>query len=372
MKVIKLTWIFILSILGASGLGAPGQAETLSTSQGDLALTRMAEGFDVPWAIAFLPDNRALVTDRGGALYVVEDRTKFRIKGTPRVFAQGQGGLLDVMVPRNFSQSREIFLTFSKRQKQGSGTALAVASLSPDFKRLTNVRILFEATPNSNSTRHYGSRVIEAGDGTLFMTLGERGERNTAQDLSLHQGSVVHLNRDGSAPTDNPFTNVPDAQNHIWSYGHRNPQGLAQDQRGRIWAVEHGAKGGDEINQIRKGANFGWPVISYGRHYSGAKIGEGTTKPGMQQPSWFWDPSIAPSGLVIYSGKLWPEWRGDFFVGSLKFDYISRLSGPTLTENERLKGPQTGRIRDVVEAPDGSIWFASETDGAIYRVTPAN
>lgn len=180
------------------------------------------------------------------------------------------------------------------------------------------------------------------------------------------------MSRNGGIPANNPFVSRREAQPQIWSYGHRNPQGIAFDRRGRLWVVEHGAKGGDEINLIRKGANYGWPVISFGRHYSGAKIGEGTSKPGMQQPVWYWDPSIAPSGMMIYSGKLWPSWRGHFFVGSLKLDFISRLSGESLAEKERLKGPATGRIRDIAEAPDGSIWFASENDGAIYRLTPAN
>lgn len=363
----KLIWVLIFSLVASMP-----QAEVLKSSQGALVVTQMADGFDIPWAIAFLPDNDVLVTDRGGALYIVRQHKKHRIKGTPRVVAQGQGGLLDVMVPRDFSQSREIFLTFSKRQNRGSGTALAVAELSLDFKRLTRFRILFEAAPSSTTSRHYGSRVIEAADGSLVMTLGERGERDSAQDLSLHQGSIIRLNRDGTVPRDNPFVSDPAAQSQIWSYGHRNPQGLAQDQRGAIWEVEHGAQGGDEINLIRKGANYGWPVISYGRHYSGSKIGEGTSKPGLQQPAWYWDPSIAPSGMMIYSGKLWPQWRGHFFVGSLKFDYISRLSGRALTEKEHLKSAQTGRIRDVAEAPDGSIWFVSETEGAIYRITPAH
>lgn len=367
MTKLIVTWILVL-MLGVASV----QAQGVNSSQGPLVLTRMADGFKIPWAIAFLPDNGVLVTDRGGDLYFLRGQKKHRIQGTPRVVTQGQGGLLDVMVPRDFSQSREIFLTFSKRQKLGSGTALAVAKLSDDFKRLDNLHILFEAAPSSTTSRHYGSRVIEAADGTLIMTLGERGERDNAQDLSLHQGSIIRLNRNGSVPPDNPFTSDPSAQDLIWSYGHRNPQGLALDQRGGLWAVEHGAKGGDEINLILKGANYGWPVISFGRHYSGAKIGEGTSRSGMQQPSWYWDPSIAPSGMMIYSGKLWPDWRGHFFVGSLKFDYISRLSGRVLTEKERLQGPETGRIRDVVEAPDGSIWFASETEGAIYRLSPAN
>ncbi len=345
------------------------QAETLPSSLGPLKVTRVAEGFDVPWAIAFLPQGGFLVSERDGQLWVVRDGQTQAVKGIPKVAAEGQGGLLDVMVPRDFSDSREIFLTYSKRQGRGLGTALAVGRLSADYTRLTEVRQLFEAAPVATGGRHFGARVVEAPDGHLFVSLGERGDRPSAQNLRLHQGSVVRIARDGSVPEGNPFAARDDAQPEIWSYGHRNPQGMALDLQGNLWVAEHGARGGDEVNRIRRGANYGWPVISYGRHYSGRKIGEGTEKPGMEQPEWYWDPSIAPSGMMIYSGTMWPQWRGDIFVGSLKFDYISRLSGAPLKEVEQLKSAQTGRIRDVQEAPDGSIWFASETEGAVFRLS---
>ncbi|MGR3759417.1 PQQ-dependent sugar dehydrogenase [Roseobacteraceae bacterium NS-SX3] len=344
-------------------------AETLPSSQGPLRLTRMADGFDVPWGFAFLPEGGFLVTERAGRLYHVRDGRKQRVSGVPRVAADGQGGLLDVMIPRDFTRSRQVYLTFAKRQGRGAGTALAVGQLSRDRGTLTGVRVIFEAAAGATGGRHFGSRVEEAPDGTLFMTVGERGNRKSAQNLALHQGSVVRINRDGSIPAGNPFVRTHGAQPQIWSYGHRNPQGLAVDLSGRIWVAEHGARGGDEVNLIRKGANYGWPVISYGRHYSGAKIGEGTSKPGMEQPAWYWDPSIAPSGMIIYSGRMWPSWRGSFFVGSLKFGMISRLSGGPLKEVERLQNARTGRVRDLQEAADGSIWFASETEGAIYRIS---
>ncbi|QAX29605.1 PQQ-dependent sugar dehydrogenase [Leisingera sp. NJS204] len=344
-------------------------AENLPTSQGGLSVTRIADGFDVPWAFDFLPGGGLVVTERDGRLFHVRAGHKERIKGVPPVAAEGQGGLLDVMVPRDFAQSREIFLTFARRQGRGAGTALAVGRLSQDNSRLENVRVLFEAAPGALGGRHFGARVVEAKDGSLFVSLGERGDRPSAQNLRLHQGSVVRINRDGSVPAGNPFTVTQGAQPEIWSYGHRNPQGMALDLQGNLWVAEHGAKGGDEVNRVRKGANYGWPVISYGRHYSGSKIGEGTAKPGMEQPEWYWDPSIAPSGMMIYSGRMWPQWRGDIFVGSLKFDYISRLSGTPLKEAEQLRSSETGRIRDVQEAPDGSIWFASESEGAVFRLS---
>jgi glucose/arabinose dehydrogenase len=224
--------------------------------------------------------------------------------------------------------------------------------------------------PGSTGGRHFGSRLIEGRDGFLYATLGDRGDRPSAQDLGRQNGSVIRIARDGSVPLDNPFVDTPGAQPEIWSYGHRNPQGAALDGSGNLWVVEHGARGGDEVNRVEKGANYGWPVISYGRHYSGLKIGEGTAKEGMEQPAHYWDPSIAPSGMMIYQGDMFPDWRGDIFVGSLKFEMISRLEGNPLREVERIESAETARVRDITEAPDGSIWFLSVGQGAAYRITP--
>ncbi len=345
-------------------------AETLETSQGSVRVTKMVGGLDTPWAIGILPSGAFLVTERDGDLLFVSDGASKRVRGVPKVAANGQGGLLDVTVARDFAQSREIFLTFSKPQQGGAGTALAVARLSESGDRLTNLRVVFEAMPGGSGGRHFGSRVVEAEDGRLFVTIGDRGDRPSAQDRSNHMGSVVRINRDGSVPDDNPFVGQSDVRAEIWSFGHRNPQGAGLDARGRLWVSEHGAKGGDEVNLVRPGANYGWPVISYGVHYSGQKIGDGTSKPGLEQPEHYWDPSIAPSGLLVYSGKLWPAWKGDIFVGSLKFDYIARLSGSPLAEVEQIKGAETERVRDIVEAPDGSIWFLSVGEGAVYRMAP--
>ncbi len=350
--------------------GVPALAQHVSSSEGPLRVERIAEGFDIPWAFAFLPDGSVLVTERGGQLFRVADGRKHRVGGTPRVEVRGQGGLLDVMVPRDFADSRQVFLTYARKQPGGAGTALAVAQLDKAGTRLSGLRTIFEMSPGNSGGRHFGSRVIEAPDGKLFVTLGERGDRPAAQDLGNHNGTVVRLNRDGSVPSDNPFVKTAGARPEIWSFGHRNPQGADFDGQGQLWVVEHGARGGDEVNRIRRGVNYGWPVISYGRHYSGFKIGDGTSKPGMEQPEHYWDPSIAPSGMMIYSGKLWPAWRGDFFVGSLKFNMISRLSGAPMRETERISGAETGRIRDVAEAPDGAIWFLSETEGALFRLSP--
>ncbi|MEM9552595.1 MAG: PQQ-dependent sugar dehydrogenase [Pseudomonadota bacterium] len=346
-------------------------SQTLDTGAGPVAVTPMVTGLDAPWGVAILPDSGFLVTERDGDLIHVRDGRAQKVAGVPSVVESGQGGLLDVTLPRDFAQSREVFLTYSKRQGGGSGTALDIGRLSQDGSRLTDMRTVFESAPVGRTGRHFGSRVVEARDGTLFVTIGDRGDRPSAQDRSNHNGAVVRINRDGSVPSDNPFVGQTGVQPHIWSFGHRNPQGAGLDLDGRLWTAEHGARGGDEVNRIRKGANYGWPVISYGVHYSGRKIGEGTSKTGMEQPAHYWDPSIAPSGLLVYSGKLWPEWRGSMFVGSLKFDYISRLDGGRLSEVEQINGPETARVRDIIEAPDGSIWFISVGQGAVYRMAPA-
>ncbi|MGV6847816.1 MAG: PQQ-dependent sugar dehydrogenase [Marinibacterium sp.] len=348
-----------------------GMAQSLTTSAGRVEVRTMVDGLSEPWAVGILPDGSFLVTERGGTLlYVVNGKAR-KVTGAPRVRAQGQGGLLDVTLARDFARTRTVFLSYSKAQPGGgAGTALAVARLSPNGSRLTHLRTIYEAPDGGTTGRHFGSRVVEALDGTLFLTIGDRGKPENAQDRSLAHGSIIRVNRDGTVPADNPFVGQPGIRPEIWSFGHRNPQGAGLDALGRLWTSEHGARGGDEVNLIQKGANYGWPVISYGVNYDGTKIGEGTAKPGMQQPKFYWDPSIAPSGLLVYSGKLWADWRGDIFVGSLKFDYISRLDWAPPREREKIKGPMTDRVRDIVEAPDGSIWFISVGRGAIYAMHP--
>ena len=364
--------LLALAVLAYPTSGAAA-AERM-TESGPVAITEVATNLDVPWALAFLPDGEFLVTERGGTLYHFDSSGhRTRVVGTPDVRARGQGGLLDVIAARDFAESREIFLSFSMPAEGGrrSGTALAAARLAEDNGRLVDLDIIFEMTPASSGGRHFGSRIVEAPDGTLMLTIGDRGERDSAQDLARHGGKIIRMRRDGGVPGDNPLAGREGALPEIWSWGHRNPQGAALDAAGVLWAVEHGAKGGDEINRIAPGRNYGWPVISYGRHYSGARIGEGVAKPGMEQPEFHWDPSIAPSGLAIYSGRLRPEWRGHFLVGSLKFDLISRLDpNGGFREAERLDFPETDRVRDVREAPDGSIWFLSEGHGSVFRMLP--
>ncbi len=361
------------SFLAACLILLPTAAPALESAAGNLSVMPMATGLDEPWGIDFLPGGGWIVTERDGQLLVFDaGGNRTAVAGVPEVYANGQGGLLDVMIPRDFPTSREVFLSFAMPQQGGAGTALASARLSADGSELQDLRVLFQMSPGSDGGRHFGSRIVEGPEGHLFLTMGDRGDRPSSQDLGVHNGSVIRINRNGTVPADNPFAATAGAQPEIWSYGHRNPQGAALDLDGNLWVNEHGARGGDEVNLVRRGANYGWPVIAYGRHYSGLKIGEGTEREGMEQPVHYWDPSIAPSGMVVYSGTLWPEWRGDVFVGSLKFDMISRLEadGGGLREAERIEGPETERVRDIVEAPDGSIWFLSVGRGTAYRVTP--
>ena len=354
-------------------LAGQGHAQTrLDTSAGPMEISRVADGFEEPWALGFLPDGGIIVTERDGTLVILRDDTRVEVSGVPEVFAEGQGGLLDVMVPRDFAQSREIWLSYAAPLSGGAATAVGKGRLSADGRALEDFAQLYvgDAMPGG---RHFGSRIVEAADGTVFVTTGDRGTGpggTEAQDLARVEGSVIHLNRDGS-----PASAQDGWRAGLYSKGHRNAQGATLGPDGALWLVEHGAQGGDELNIVRQGANYGWPVISYGVNYNGAAIGTGQAAEGMEQPLHYWDPSIAPSGLIVYSGALVPDWAGDVFTGSLNQSFLSRLdpdtSAATGFAEERIEAEETGRVRDVREAPDGSIWFLSVLDGAIYRLAPA-
>lgn len=369
LRRLTLSLSLLLSSTAFAPLMAQVTSETIQTSTGAMQVSAMVTGLDEPWSFGFLPDGKIVLTERDGRVLLVTPGTGVKsLRTPPQVDVDGQGGLLDVLVPRDFAQSRTLFFTHAKRQGRGNGTAVTKAKLNSDDTALVNHETIFEITPGSSGGRHFGSRIVEARDGTLFVTVGDRGSDDTAQDRSLHNGSVLRITKTGSAPSDNPFVNTDGVQPEIWSYGHRNPQGAALDKSGQLWITEHGARGGDEVNRIQKGGNFGWPVISYGTHYSGRSIGEGTSKPGMEQPETYWDPSIAPSGLTFYDGAELRGWSGDMFAGSLKFDYISRLDGSPLREVEQIQGDSTQRVRDVRQGPDGAIWFLSVGNGALYRM----
>ena len=361
-KLVNLVRMIACSIVAFSGL--------LTHAAAEIVITPRITGLDAPWGMAHLPDGSVLITEKEGKVLLWRDGQTRTVTGAPAVVDSGQGGLLDITAARDFETTRTVWLTYSKRQQGGAGTALAAAELSSDGTQLQNVRDLFVMAPGSSGGRHFGSRVVEARDGTLFVTIGDRGDRPEAQNRDNHVGTIVRVNRDGSVPADNPFIGQAGVQPEIWSYGHRNPQGAGLDASGQLWTAEHGARGGDEVNRIKKGANFGWPVISYGRHYSGAAIGQGTEQAGMEQPAMYWDPSMAPSGLLVYTGDMFPQWRGNIFVGSLKFDYISRIevSGEKAREVAQISNSATERVRDIAQAPDGSIWFISVGNGTVYEM----
>jgi glucose/arabinose dehydrogenase len=364
----------IALVLAVSLTSAPAAlAERHDTSAGPVEVTRVISGLDTPWSIGFLPGGAKLVTERGGRLLHVADGQARAVSGVPDVWANRQGGLFDVVPARDFASTREIFLSYAEPRDGGAGTALAVARLSADGTRLEDLRVIFRMAEASGSGQHFGGRVVEATDGTVFLTIGDRGERDAAQDLGSHRGKVIRVARDGSVPQDNPFVDRAGVRPEIWSYGHRNDQGATLGLDGALWTVMHGPRGGDAVHRPEAGRNYGWPLLSYGAEYASRRPVGATSVRGVEQPLHYWDPSIAPSGLTIHSGALWPEWRGDLFVGALQADAIIRLEGDAsgVEERERLLEGAYARIRDVREGPDGAIWFIAETEGAIYRMTPA-
>lgn len=361
-------------VVTAHAFAQAPRSPTPATIDGPLAVTEVARGFEHPWGLAFLPDGRMLVTERPGRLVLLEADGKARrgIAGVPSVRAGGQGGLLGIALSPNFAQDRLVYLSFSEAGEGGAGTAVARGRFTGTA--LENTEVIWRQVPKVGGSNHWGSRLVFARDGTLFVTTGDRyGERERAQDLSTTLGKVVRINADGTAPKDNPFVGRAGARPEIWSYGHRNLQGAAlHPQTGQLWTVEHGARGGDELNFPRAGRNYGWPVITYGVDYSGLKIGEGTAKAGMEQPVYYWDPVIAPSGAAFYTGNAFPDWRGQLFVGSLRPGALVRLKldGERVTEEVRYL-PNVGRVRDVVQGPDGLLYLLTDaSDGQLLRVAP--
>ena len=361
-------------VAGVSGAAAD---ETFHSNHYKLRVETVATGLEHPWSLAFLPNGEMLVTERPGRLRIVspDGRLSPPLVGVPEVYARGQGGLLDVALDPDFERNGVIYLSYAELGEGGGGTAVARAVLDIASGRLTDLEVVFRQVPKSSGGRHFGSRLVFAPDGTLFITIGERGERDRAQDFTINRGQVIRINPDGSIPEDNPFVGKAGYRPEVWSYGHRNPQGAAlHPATGALWIHEHGARGGDEVNVPEAGRNHGWPVISYGRHYSGAPIGEGTHKEGMVQPVYYWDPSIAPSGMAFYTGDKFPEWTGDLFVGALKGRLVSRLEldGRNVVAEERILGDLGERIRDVRQGPDGYLYLLTDSpDGRILRITPA-
>lgn len=385
----------LLSLLAWLGLSAPGQSTLAALWQGlgsawagprththpapvvddrGFAVTVLAEGLEHPWGMARLPNGDFLVSERPGRLQRVHatgtDMTA--IQGLPRIAAGGQGGLLDLALHPEYADNGWLYFSYVGPGDGGRGTEVARARLDGD--RLVELQTLFVLEPKSSSAHHFGSRLVFDDQGYLFISLGDRGERPRAQDLADHAGSIIRLHDDGRIPEDNPYVGVAGARPEIWSHGHRNVQGMVWDgERRRLWAHEHGPQGGDELNLVQRGHNYGWPVITHGVNYGiGTRIGEGTEKPGMTQPRHLWVPSIAPSGLAIYRGERFPDWQGDLLIGALKYQLLARLElddqGQVLRETRYLSR-RLGRLRDVAVGPDGAIYLLTdEDDGRLLRL----
>jgi glucose/arabinose dehydrogenase len=357
-------------------LGQAPRSPTPTPLSGTVRVETVAEGLEHPWGLAFLPDGRLLVTERPGRVRIVstDGRLSAPLAGLPSILASGQGGLLDVALDPRFAENRLVYLTYAEPDASSrAGTAAARARLGEGG--LTDLRVIYRQQPKVTGSNHFGSRLVFARDGNLFIALGDRyAYRDGAQDLAVGFGKIVRIRPDGTVPPDNPFVGRARAQPEIWSYGHRNIQSAAlHPETGHLWIVEHGPRGGDELNRPEAGKNYGWPVITYGIEYTGGRIGEGTAKPGMEQPVYYWDPVIAPSGMVFYIGDVYPGWKGSLFIGSLRQGLLVRLvlaEGRVVIE-ERHLGDLRQRIRDVRQGPDGHLYLLTDQrEGRILRLLP--
>ena len=374
-----LTAAIVITVSFLIATTSRGETTAFASSAGKLDVQTVASDLVNPWALAFLPDGRMLVTERPGRMRIVTPQGQLSppLKGVPTVWASGQGGLLDVIADRGFAQNNNVYFCYSERSGSGGRTAVARAKLvDGPTPGLDDVRVIFRQDGPLSSGNHYGCRIVQAADGNLFVTLGDHFSfRDQAQNLGNHLGKLIRIAPDGSVPNDNPFVGRDGAKPEIWSYGHRNPQSLATNPaNGELWEIEHGPRGGDEVNIIGKGKNYGWPVIGFGIDYSGAKIHEATAKDGMEQPIKAWVPSIAPSGMAFYTGELFPAWRGSLFTGALAGQMLVRLSlqGNAVTGEERLLQNLNERIRDVRQGPDGALYLLTDSSaGRVLRVAPA-
>jgi glucose/arabinose dehydrogenase len=370
----KSAWLLGGLLLG--GCAAATADGIVVTEQASFRVVELTGGLEHPWGLAFLPGGRMLVTERPGRLRIVAAGRLLPepIVGVPEVYVGGQGGLLDVAIDPAFAENGLVYLSYAHENETGRTTRVLRGRL--DGLALRDGEVIFEGQPRTGGSNHFGSRLVFGPDGMLYVTMGERFEMDRAQDLAQHPGKLLRIAPDGSVPPDNPYVGRADARPEIFSYGHRNAQGLTvHPDTGRIWLHEHGPQGGDEVNLIRASVNYGWPVITYGRAYfTGFAIGEGTEKPGMEQPVHYWVPSIAPSGMAFYRGDAFPGWQGDLFVGALSGELLARLEmdGDRVVAEERMLEGELGRIRDVRTGPDGLLYLLTDEDpGGLYRLEPA-
>jgi len=326
----------------------------------------------IPWGMTFLPDGSMLVTEKSGELIHFKNGNRITIIGLPNIKVQGQGGLLDIKLHPNYVNNGWIYIAYSSAEGEGNGANTAIMRAKLVGDKLMNKELLYKASPNSKKGQHFGSRIEFDNEGYLYFSIGDRGSRDVnPQDVTRDGGKIYRIHDDGRIPQDNPFVNTTDAKKSIYSFGHRNPQGMTRHpETGEIWTHEHGPKGGDEINIIKNGKNYGWPKISYGINYSGTSFTDHTSLPGMEQPLFYWVPSIAPSGFAIVSSDKYPAWKGDLLVGSLKFQYLERL---VLKDNQVIKREKLlegiGRVRSVRQAPDGYIYVGIENVGIVKIIS---
>lgn len=351
--------------------------QTFPTKKTDIQVDTIATGLSSPWSVEVLPDGAYIVTELTGSLRIIRDgKVSDPIAGVPEARVAGQGGLLDVALAPSFETNRTLYLTLSVAGDGGGGTAVYKGVLSEDGTRLTQTAEIFRMNRFTSRGQHFGSRIVVDSKGNLFFGIGDRGDQDRAQDMHDHAGAILHIAPDGGIPADNPYAGGTEALPQIWSKGHRNPQGITIDPKdGTLITVEHGARGGDEINTPQPGKNYGWPVITYGRDYSGAEIGEGTAADGYEQPRYYWDPSIAPGAIAVYRGAMFPEWEGNLLVSALKYQLLARLErdeNGDITAEERLLEGEYGRLRDVKVAPDGSILLVTDDEqGSLLRISRA-
>ena len=365
--------------LALAVLGGPAMAQDTihETEQADFRVETVATGLEFPWSMAFLPDGDMLVTEREGRLRYIDDGAlrEAPVEGLPDILVDNQGGLLGLALHPDFEENRWVYFSFAEGTSRANHTALARGRLSEDGSALEGVEPLFRVNFDKQRGYHFGGRILFLDDGTLLLTLGEGAQYfQEAQNLDNHLGTIVRLNDDGSVPFDNPYVSADGAQPEIWSYGHRNVQGIARNpQTGAIWAHEHGPRGGDEINDIRPGLNYGWPAITYGINYNGTPVSDARAAEGMEQPLWYWVPSIAPSGMAFYEGTAFAEWQGDLFVGALAGSMRVRyeVEGDRIISEEELLTERGDRIRDVQSGPDGHIYLLTDDlEGSVLRLDP--
>jgi aldose sugar dehydrogenase len=356
---------------------AIAQTDRFQTEKGEVVMETLAKDLENPWGLAFLPDGRMLVTERPGRLRVIAANGTVSppVTGVPAVAAGGQGGLLDVAVDPDFASNRMVYVTFAEAREGGSTTSVARMRLNEGATAVSDVSVIFRQTPVHNRSLHFGSRIVFDRAGAMFVALGDRYQlSDQAQNRANSVGKIIRINRDGSIPADNPGLRREGWLTSVWSIGHRNIQGAAlHPVTGKLWTAEHGARGGDEINIPEGGKNYGWPVITFGRDYSGARIGEGTAKAGMEQPIFYWDPSIAPSGMAFYTGDRFPGWKGSLLIGALAGGVVARmtLDGEKVVGEERLFSGSGNRFRDVRQGPDGFVYLLTDhRDGRLLRLRP--